>query len=342
MGDNGAKSRIIIIGTLLMLILMAVPETALANSSGKTNSTDGCGAGACHSSTSPTVTLSLTGLPSGGYTPGDTYSLTASGSGGPSGTKGGFNLDSSSGTFTNPGPNARISSGEVTHSNSNSRSWTVDWTAPSSGSGDAVFYMAINLVNGDGGTSGDSWGADSWTISEATSNPSPGPELNKLGLNQPGTDSGSVFSYSALEIQSDSPTVVLSNGSLVTFNTTGAPIVTIDDVISKAGPCSILYNRTLRCSGPNNYGQLGLGSNSLSNGTVNFGTRVPVAISDGNNHNCAILDDASLRCWGRNNHGQLGDGSNINRNSPVAVDLGSRKNSDINICRQRFHLRGFG
>ena len=74
MGDNGAKSRIIIIGTLLMLILMAVPETALANSSGKTNSTDGCGAGACHSSTSPTVTLSLTGLPSGGYTPGDTYS----------------------------------------------------------------------------------------------------------------------------------------------------------------------------------------------------------------------------------------------------------------------------
>ncbi len=322
MGDNVTKSRIIIIGTLFMLILMAVPETAFAYSSGRTNSTDGCGAGVCHSSTSPTVTLSLTGLPSSGYAPGDTYSLTATGTGGPGGNKGGFNLDSSLGTFTNPGPNARISSGEVTHSNSNSRSWTVDWTAPSSGSGDVVFYMAINLVNGDGGTSGDSWGSDSWTISEATSTPSSGPELNKLGLNQPGTDSGTVFSYSALEIQTDSPTIVLSNGSLVTFNTTGAPVITTDDVISKAGPCSILYNRTLSCSGSNNYGQLGLGSNSLSNGTVNFGTRVPVAISDGNNHNCAILDDASLRCWGRNNHGQLGDGSNTNRNSPVAVDLG--------------------
>ena len=74
--------------------------------------------------------------------------------------------------------------------------------------------------------------------------PSSGPELNKLGLNQPGTDSGTVSSYSALEIQSDSPNIVLSNGSLVTFNTTGAPVITTDDVISKAGPCLILYNRT--------------------------------------------------------------------------------------------------
>ncbi|HII33627.1 MAG TPA: hypothetical protein HA308_01855, partial [Candidatus Thalassarchaeaceae archaeon] len=204
----------------------------------------------------------------------------------------------------------------------NSRSWSVDWIAPSSGSGDVVFYMAVNLVNGDGGASGDSWGADSWTISEATSSPVTGPEVNKLGLNQPGSDRGSVFSYSSLEIHSDSPSIVLSNGSIVTFNSTGVPVITGDDVISKAGPCSILYNRTLRCSGTNNYGQLGIGSNSLSNGSVDFGTRTPVAISDGNNHNCAILDDASVRCWGRNNHGQLGDGSNTNRNYPVSVDLG--------------------
>ena len=322
MGDNVTKSRIVIIGTLFMLILMAVPETAFAYSSGKTNSTDGCGAGACHSSTSPTVIPSLTGLPSEGYIPGDTYSLTATASGGPGGSKGGFNMDSNLGTFTNPGLSTRISSGEVTHSNPNSRTWTVDWTAPSTGSGDVVFYMAVNLVNGDGGTSGDSWGADSWTVSEATSTPSPDAGLNNLGLNQPGSDSGSVFSYSALEIQSESPIIVLSNGSLVSFNSSGNSVISEDDVISKAGSCSILYNRTLRCDGPNNYGQLGLGSSSLSNGTVNFGNRVPVAISDGNNHNCAILDDASVRCWGRNNHGQIGDGSNINRNSPVPVDLG--------------------
>ena len=167
------KTRVIIVGTFLMLLLMAVPETAFANSSGRTGSTDGCGAGSCHSSTSPTVVPALSGTPSSGYVPGTTYSLSISASGGPSGTSGGFNLDSNHGVFSNPGQNARLSSGEVTHSNSNSRAWSVDWTAPTTGSGDVVFYLAVNLVNGNGGTSGDSWGADSWTLSEASSSPSP-------------------------------------------------------------------------------------------------------------------------------------------------------------------------
>ena len=318
------KTRVIIVGTFLMLLLMAVPETAFANSSGRTGSTDGCGAGSCHSSTSPTVVPALSGTPSSGYVPGTTYSLSISASGGPSGTSGGFNLDSNHGVFSNPGQNARLSSGEVTHSNSNSRTWSVDWTAPTTGSGDVVFYLAVNLVNGNGGTSGDSWGADSWTLSEASSSPSP-IQVNNLGFNQPGTDRGSVFSHSVLDLDTGSPTLVLSNGSTVIFNNTGAPEVVNDEVISIAGDCAILYNRTLRCSGANNYGQLGIGSNSLSNGTVDFGARTPVAVSNGNHHNCAILDDASLNCWGRNNHGQLGDSSNINRNSPVVVDLGTNR-----------------
>ena len=78
-------------------------------------------------------------------------------------------------------------------------------------------------------------GADSWTISEATSNPSPGPELNKLGLNQPGTDSGSysvTLHWNPIRLANR----MLSNGSLVTFNTTGAPIITIDDVSQKLAP----------------------------------------------------------------------------------------------------------
>ena len=319
------KTRLIIVGSFLMILLMAVPETAFANSSGRTSSTDGCGDGFCHSSTSLTVIPALSGTPSSGYVPGTTYSLSISASGGPSGTNGGFNLDSNQGVFSNPSQDARLSSGEVTHSNSNSRAWSVDWTAPATGSGDAVFYLAVNLVNGNGATSGDSWGADSWTISEASSS-SPSPiQVNNLGFNQPGTDRGSVFSHSVLDLDSGSPTLVLSNGSTVIFNSTGDPEVVNDEVISIAGDCAILYNRTLRCSGTNNYGQLGIGSNSLSNGTVDFGTRTPVAISNGNHHNCAILDDASLNCWGRNNHGQLGDSSNINRNSPVVVDLGTNR-----------------
>ena len=119
--ESVMKTRVIIVGTFLMLLLMAVPETAFANSSGRTGSTDGCGDGFCHSSTSPTVMPALSGTPSSGYVPGTTYSLSISASGGPSGTSGGFNLDSNQGVFSNPGQNARLSAGEATHSNSNSR-----------------------------------------------------------------------------------------------------------------------------------------------------------------------------------------------------------------------------
>lgn len=307
---------------LLLLLVLAVPPEAFANSSGKTGSSStGCGGGSCHGSTN-TVTPSLTGFPSSGYTPGSTYTLTIGGSGGPTGTQGGFNLDVSLGTLSNPGSNAQILNGEATHSSSSARSWIVDWTAPSTGSGDVTFYLAVNFVNGNNAPSGDAWGYDSHTVSESTSN------TVNWALNQPGSDRGSVFSNSILDLDSGSPTLVLSNGTLLTFSSGtggGNPVYAFDEVTSIAGDCAILRNLSLRCRGVNNYGQLGLGSNSLTNGTVDFGTRVPVSITNGNNHNCAILDDASVRCWGRNNLGQLGDSSNINRNTPVSVDLGTNR-----------------
>ena len=308
---------------ILMVMVLAVPEGAFAYSSGKTGSSStGCGGGSCHGGTNTVTPTLTTGIPSSGYTSGTVYSLTIGGSGGVSGTDGGFNLDASLGTFANPGTNAQIVSGEATHSNSNSRSWTINWIAPASGSGDVTFLLAINFVNGNGGTSGDSWGTDSWTVSEATSNP-----VN-WSLNQPGSDRGSVFSHSILHLDSGSPTLVLSNGTTVTFASGsggGNPQYSEGDVVSVAGDCSILGNLSLYCSGDNSYGQLGLGSNSLSSGIVDFGTRSAVTVSDGNNHNCAILDDGSVRCWGRNNLGQLGDESNINRNSPSSVNLGHNR-----------------
>ena len=306
---------------MLMVMVLAVPEGAFAYSSGKTDSsTTGCGGGSCHGSTNTVTPTLTTGIPSSGYTPGTVYSLTIGGSGGVSGTKGGFNLDASSGTFSNPGTNAQILSGEVTHSNSNSRTWTVDWTAPSTGTGDITFLLAVNFANGNGGASGDSWGTDSWTVSEFTSS------TPSLPFNQPGSQRDSVFTHSVFELNSGSPTIVLNNGTRVTFSTGtggGQPVYTNDDVVSLAGNCALLDNYTLRCTGPNNYGQLGLGSFSVSNGTVDFGSHQPAAISNGNNHNCAILTDGSVNCWGRNNLGQLGDGTNSNRNAPVSVNLGT-------------------
>ena len=93
------------------------------------------------------------------------------GTGGPSGTKGGFNLDADLGSWSNPSANAKLQNGEVTHSNSNSRSWSVTWTAPANNSGNVTFSLAVNFVNGNGGTGGDDWATDSWIISQqATSN----------------------------------------------------------------------------------------------------------------------------------------------------------------------------
>ncbi|HJM30320.1 MAG TPA: choice-of-anchor V domain-containing protein, partial [Candidatus Thalassarchaeaceae archaeon] len=144
---------------------MAVPQDVFGNASGKTGqSSSGC---SCHGGGANQVTPSLSGLPSGGYEPTTDYVLTIGGSGTPSGSKGGFNLDANLGSFSNPGTNAKLMNGEVTHSNYNSRTWTVNWTAPSNGSGNTTFSLAVNFVNGNGNTGGDGWGTNSWTLSQA-------------------------------------------------------------------------------------------------------------------------------------------------------------------------------
>jgi len=142
---------------------------------------------------------------------------------------------------------------------------------------------------------------------------------NNLNLN--GTESGSIFSNSALEIGTEGPSLVLSNGTIVKW-TNGNPVYTEGDVISTSDRCNILSNYSLYCSGSNNYGQLGLGSTSLSEGYVSLNL-IPIVVSSGSHHTCAILNDASLWCWGRNNLGQVGDGSFTNQISPVQISLGT-------------------
>ena len=138
---------------LILLLVLAVPQDAFGHSGGRTGSaSSGC---ACHGGGANQVTPSLSGFPADGYVASSTYGLTIGGTGGPSGSGGGFNLDADLGSFSNPGSNAQISNGEVTHSNANARTWTVDWTAPSSGSGNVTFDLTVNFVNGNGNTGGD-------------------------------------------------------------------------------------------------------------------------------------------------------------------------------------------
>jgi alpha-tubulin suppressor-like RCC1 family protein len=103
--------------------------------------------------------------------------------------------------------------------------------------------------------------------------------------------------------------------------------------------CAILDDKSVKCWGSNNEGQLGLGDTSKrGNDSGEMGENLPAvdlgrvatAISAGGYHTCAILDDKSVKCWGSNYMGELGLGDTNHRgdasgemgeNLP-AVDLG--------------------
>ena len=81
---------------LLILLIWVIPLSE-GKENGKLNSGTGCG---CHSQSGSNVaTPSLSGTPAK-YTPGQSYQLTISVSGGVSGSGGGFSLDIDKGTLS--------------------------------------------------------------------------------------------------------------------------------------------------------------------------------------------------------------------------------------------------
>jgi len=79
--------------------------------------------------------------------------------------------------------------------------------------------------------------------------------------------------------------------------------------------CVLLDDRTIKCWGRNNSGQLGYGNRTwLGDSPTTTPDRIaPVelpatarAISAGGAHTCVLLGDASVRCWGEAVNGQLG------------------------------------
>ncbi|CAE7688605.1 unnamed protein product [Symbiodinium sp. CCMP2592] len=86
--------------------------------------------------------------------------------------------------------------------------------------------------------------------------------------------------------------------------------------------CAILQDRTLKCWGSGESGQLGqgntedlgdepseMGSNLRAVGLGNLEVR---DVSVGESHTCVLLEDDTTRCWGTGNAGQLGIGSTLN------------------------------
>ena len=167
---------------LLSFLLLAVSGANLAdaNSSGKTGkSTAGCG---CHE-TDVMLVPRIFGLPSPGYTPGSTYTISWDGSGMSNSTgQGGFNLDASAGSWTNLGARVKVMSGELTHSADLQRLWTADWVAPAGGTGDVTFDLAVLYANSDGGNTNDVWGTRSWTVAEEPAPPNSQPTASNLAI----------------------------------------------------------------------------------------------------------------------------------------------------------------
>jgi alpha-tubulin suppressor-like RCC1 family protein len=89
--------------------------------------------------------------------------------------------------------------------------------------------------------------------------------------------------------------------------------------------CVLLSNGTVKCWGANEYGQLGINSQTSSTDpklVVNVSAAWQLAV--GKNHACVLITSKTpgkndIQCWGLNTDGQLGNGSYENSLVPVFV-----------------------
>ena len=164
-GDMNFLTRtLVIVITVFMVLTLPTIES---NSSGIHNRAgSGC---TCHySGSTPTLSENFPTT----YTAGQTYNIQISVSGGVSGNNGGFNVVVDKGTLSIPGVgimSVKIDSAgqSATHTTNSYRSWSFDWTAPSTGSGSTNVDIAVMSANGNNGNSGDAWTTSSITIPEA-------------------------------------------------------------------------------------------------------------------------------------------------------------------------------
>jgi hypothetical protein len=164
-----SKKRQAALLLVTVLIAMAFPLVSMgsAQQSGGVGLEDSSQAGChCHNTgPDPGVTLNLMGLPER-YEPGETYDLILSVAGGPPITEGmiaqgGFMISCTNGTFAIPEGSDMVQvfaedlSASHTLAGNKVRQWRILWRAPREEAGDAVFYLSVNSVNGDGVETGD-------------------------------------------------------------------------------------------------------------------------------------------------------------------------------------------
>ena len=113
-------------------------------------------------------------IPETGYVAGETYVVTISKPSTSTSTRWGFELTSETenekiGTWAIKSEATKLITDKsaVTHNPAADVStWEADWTAPTSGKGEVIFYAAVNSSNGNFGTSGDQIYTSSLKVSE--------------------------------------------------------------------------------------------------------------------------------------------------------------------------------
>ena len=154
------KKSIFILGAIIVAAILFYPQITISLSTGspggKTGSPmDNTDCTSCHTVTSTTSMLTSinSNIPSSGYVPGNTYTITASIN--PTSTLSGFEVTCEENTtntktgvlfITNPNETQLVNSGSsVTHTvgGNSMNTWSFNWAAPAAGTGGITFYGAF-------------------------------------------------------------------------------------------------------------------------------------------------------------------------------------------------------
>jgi len=236
---------------VILYMAMLAPLSVDGSEDGRWNASTGCN---CHGSSS-SVTPGLTGFPTA-YIADTTYTLTVSVGGNPA--TGGFNLAVNKGTLSNPDLNAQVSGNglQATHDYSpGTTSWTVDWKAPTTGSGSVNLNLAVLAGDNTGSkTSGDVYNTYSASISEEVStnnaptvsnlvlSPSTPTTLDDLTATYTYNDddgdaeSGTTFAWHLNGVQATGHTTAVLPASATTRGQSWHVVVTPSDGIDAGSP----------------------------------------------------------------------------------------------------------
>ena len=183
------KKSLLLIPICIGLSIFFYPTTSNSNGSGspggKTGSpNDGTSCTGCHYAGLGTGATITTNIPPSGYVPNQTYTITAN-INQPGINKFGFEITAEEANFgsaktgsfliTNSNETKFVNNNDaITHkaggtSGINSKSWSMDWEAPNTGTGSVTFFGSFMATNGDGTNSGDTYHSATSSVNEGFS-----------------------------------------------------------------------------------------------------------------------------------------------------------------------------